>query len=205
MKTTMSVLFADMRGSAGGVTASKWKDTNYVRTKVTPANPNTAAQQAQRLAFTLCVGCWQGLTAAMKAAWTTLAQSKSISEFNAYMSANVAQEKTNSHVRVTPANADVEAPQSVAVDTSASPGGYITITWSQGDCTATDQLCVWYRETETSPWTYTEPAGVDMDDETYDLDVGAFEQDTAVAIAAKNDPDGYSLAQGGEATSSAEV
>jgi len=202
MKTTMSVLFADMRGSAGGVTASKWKDTNYVRTKVTPANPNSAAQQAQRTAFTICVKCWQGFTAAMKAAWLTLAQSKSISEFNAFMSANVAQEKTNSHVMCTPASADVEAPSNVQVATGAAPGGDIDITWSQGSATPTDQLCVWYRETEAYPWTYDEPAGADMDDESYTLSGLTESTAYAVAIAPKNDPDGYGLAQGGEATSS---
>ncbi len=205
MKVSLSILAADLRGSAGGVTAGKWKSQNYFRTRVVPANPNTAAQQEQRLAFTICVACWRALTAAMKSSWDTIADARSISGFNAFMSNNVAQERTDSMTMVTPTNSDEAAPNNVTLATGAAPGGSIDITWEQGDATGASQLGIWYRATETSPYTYSEPAGATMADEAYTLEVGAFDQETAVSICAYDATNGFSLAQGGEATSSAEV
>jgi hypothetical protein len=42
-------------GKIGGVVFGSWKNKNYVRAHVTPANPNTVLQQTQRTKFSLCV------------------------------------------------------------------------------------------------------------------------------------------------------
>ena len=49
----------------GTLTASIWKGRNYIRGHFIPANPNTPAQQAQRLLMKNAVSTWQGLTAVM--------------------------------------------------------------------------------------------------------------------------------------------
>jgi len=202
MKTTLSVLFSDMRGSAGAVTASIWKGRNYVRTRVTPANPNTAAQQAQRVAFSSCVGLYQLLGSTVKAAWSSLAQSRQVSELNSFMSSNVADEKADVPTTMTPSNSLVGAPSNVVVATGAAPGGDIDITWDAGDTTATDALALWYRRKGENELAYTEPAGATMADGAYTL--SGLEADTTygVAIAALDPTDGYSLSQGGSAAAS---
>lgn len=45
----------------GNIVGANWKDKNYVRSYVIPANPNTVAQQAQRTAFAECVAFCLGL------------------------------------------------------------------------------------------------------------------------------------------------
>ncbi len=49
------------------LTASIWKGRNYIRGYFIPANPNTAAQQAQRLLMKTAVSTWQGMAATMPA------------------------------------------------------------------------------------------------------------------------------------------
>lgn len=41
-------ILSNVRGAVAGVVGGTWKGKNYVRARVTPANPNTVAQQAQR-------------------------------------------------------------------------------------------------------------------------------------------------------------
>lgn len=41
-------ILSNPRGKVAGVVGSTWKGQGYIREKVIPANPNTAAQQAQR-------------------------------------------------------------------------------------------------------------------------------------------------------------
>lgn len=41
-------ILSNVRGAVAGVVGGVWKGKNYLRARVTPANPNTAAQQAQR-------------------------------------------------------------------------------------------------------------------------------------------------------------
>lgn len=48
MAVIRSGILSKTSGSVGGVTAATWKGVNYIREKVTPSNPNTAAQQEQR-------------------------------------------------------------------------------------------------------------------------------------------------------------
>lgn len=44
-------ILGSVSGKVSGVVAATWKDKNYVREYVIPANPNTAGQQAQRNLF----------------------------------------------------------------------------------------------------------------------------------------------------------
>lgn len=41
-------ILSNVRGAVAGVVGGVWKGKNYVRARVTPANPNTLAQQGQR-------------------------------------------------------------------------------------------------------------------------------------------------------------
>ena len=59
----------DMRGKLNGTVASKNRAGAYLRTKVTPVNPNTAAQQQSRAFLTSLSQAWRGLTQAQRDAW----------------------------------------------------------------------------------------------------------------------------------------
>ena len=61
-----SPLVDDARGSVGDTTFSKWKGRSYIRTRVTPSNPQTTAQTNVRDAMRETVGLWQSLSTALK-------------------------------------------------------------------------------------------------------------------------------------------
>ena len=81
-------------GSVGkSMTFGKWKGINTVRIASTPANPNTAAQQAQRSTFQLAVASWKAQDAADQLTWTNRAKALglSMSGFNLYVREYIAQ------------------------------------------------------------------------------------------------------------------
>jgi hypothetical protein len=71
-----------------------WKGIDAVRTYVIPANPNTAAQQAQRSKLHTSVDCWHtdGLVAADVTAWNRYAATRPTpqSGFNAFVASRIA-------------------------------------------------------------------------------------------------------------------
>lgn len=69
MKIKFGAIITDGRGKIGGHVASKNRSGAYMRTKVTPTNPNTTAQsQARSLLASLSQG-WRTLTTAQRLAW----------------------------------------------------------------------------------------------------------------------------------------
>lgn len=68
-KIKFGMMMTDARGKLGGQVFSKNRSGSYVRTKVTPVNPQTAAQMASRqLLGSLSTG-WNALTLATIMAW----------------------------------------------------------------------------------------------------------------------------------------
>lgn len=69
MKAKWGSLVVDGRGKIGGHVASKNRFGSYFRTKTSPVNPNTNAQQAVRQLFAQLTQGWGGLTQAQRKAW----------------------------------------------------------------------------------------------------------------------------------------
>ncbi len=75
MATTKFTVVADPRGSVGGVTFSRNAGGAYMRTRVTPTNPNTPNQQIVRSALAMLSARWvEILTPTQRTAWDTYAQ-----------------------------------------------------------------------------------------------------------------------------------
>jgi hypothetical protein len=69
-KVNFGTLANDVRGKIAGIVYSKNKSGAYTRTKVTPANPRSAFQQAVRAAFGTLAQQWSTmLTEGERAAW----------------------------------------------------------------------------------------------------------------------------------------
>jgi hypothetical protein len=68
-----STIAQQMSGSLGGLTASHNSAGAYFRARSTPVDPNSAAQQAARTAFSLAVANWYALTPAQRVDWGTYA------------------------------------------------------------------------------------------------------------------------------------
>ncbi len=76
------------RGKVAGVVGSSWKGISYVRQKVTPANPNTAAQQAQRSRMGAAVKFAQSILAGVLIPFVSPFQKK-MSGYNWFIKQNI--------------------------------------------------------------------------------------------------------------------
>lgn len=90
MAVLRSGILGNIRGKVAGVVGSQWKDRNYVREYVKPANPNTAAQQVQRTAMSDVVDFCKSLVGPIFNAYTDKFQ-KSMSGFNFFIKRNIAE------------------------------------------------------------------------------------------------------------------
>lgn len=74
---------------AGAMVFSKWKGRPYVRELVKPSNPKSGGQVGIRSMLRFLSQQWQNVSGANQATWEDRADSKVISEFNAYIGYNV--------------------------------------------------------------------------------------------------------------------
>jgi len=90
MARLRSGILGNVRGKVSGVVGSQWKDKNYVREYVLPANPNTAAQQVQRDKMKDIVAFCKTLVGPVFNAYTDKFQ-KSMSGFNFFIKQSIAE------------------------------------------------------------------------------------------------------------------
>jgi len=181
-------LVSDVRGKTGDIVFSAWKGRGTVRRRVTPANPNTAAQQAIREAMALVVACWQALTTAVKDRWDEEAPARRISGFNMFSQENVADERTANWQELTPANADVPPVTSVS---GLYAGGVLTVTWVQGEAAGADKAYMALRQVETSNLEFEDSAtAISALTHEWSIELGAGTY--CLYLAAKNTTNGLS-------------
>jgi len=77
------------------LTASKWKGRNYMRQRVIPNNPKSAAQSGVRAMMSFLSQHWAAMSAPDKATYEAAAEAKQISPFNEYVSANLLRWQQN--------------------------------------------------------------------------------------------------------------
>lgn len=89
-KVTLPLLGAEASGTvANSLTFGKWKGINYVRARVTPANPQTAGQIDQRNLMTWCVRFWQSLPSVVQDGWVSAARAQKMTGFNLFLKRNL--------------------------------------------------------------------------------------------------------------------
>lgn len=76
MKLKPSIAFEDMRGSAGGFTASKNFSRLYAKNRISPKNPQTKGQQQVRGDLSSNSRNWAALTQAQREAWIEAAKTQ---------------------------------------------------------------------------------------------------------------------------------
>lgn len=68
-KIKFGMMMTDARGKLGGQVFSKNRGGAYVRTKVTPVNPQSVFQSAVRASFATFSQAWSGLTQELRDSW----------------------------------------------------------------------------------------------------------------------------------------
>jgi hypothetical protein len=94
----VKILAEPRSGSYAGITSSRNRFGQYVRSRATPVNPNTAAQGTVRARMSANAASWRTLTDNQRAGWTdlglqmqrtdSLGQSYTLNGFAAYCSVN---------------------------------------------------------------------------------------------------------------------
>jgi hypothetical protein len=79
-KVKFSALISDMRNKLNGSVFAKNRGGNYLRTKVTPVNPQSVAQTAARVLLTTYSQSWRTLTEAQRASWNAAVNSWSTTD-----------------------------------------------------------------------------------------------------------------------------
>lgn len=144
-RVSFSPLIVEARGKVKDTVFSSWKGRAYIRSRVTPANPNTPAQQAVRDSLARCVDLWQSFESLMKTNWDNWASPYSISGYNGFMQRNRADEQDDNLLTVT-AEEDTLTPVTGFSASSGGSSGEIDLTWSGGTTGADKYIYVLVRK-----------------------------------------------------------
>ena len=131
-KILLTAFLGDIRGKVAGTVFSKNRGGAYARTKVTPSNPQTSAQNLVRSRLTGFSQGWRGLTQSARDAWNAavasfprtnvFGNSKILSGHQLYIGLNSQLEAAGQSSIGTPP-VPVGAPAVLTVSGSASAGG----------------------------------------------------------------------------------
>lgn len=131
-KIKFGAMMVDARGKLGGHVFSKNRGGAYLRTKVTPSNPQTEDQVAQRALLATFSQSWKGLTEAQRTAWNgAVSQYATTNVFGDTVNPTGAtlHTKLNINVALAGGSAILVPPLPVGI---ASPAG-VSVTASEGD------------------------------------------------------------------------
>lgn len=170
MAVLRSGILGQLRGKVAGVVGAQWKDKNYIREYVLPANPNTVLQQAQRTKMADTVAFCKSLVGPIFNAYTDRFQ-KSMSGFNRFIKSNIAEfDGSPVYSLVTLAEGKLSSP-TAAASTYAAGTGTTLINWVVNygnNGAADDQNFAAVYNTDTGLW-YFASAEVDRSVTTIEM------------------------------------
>lgn len=119
-KVKFSALVSEMRGKLNGSVFSKNKSGNYLRTKITPVNPQTTAQQIVRGRLGTQSQSWRGLTEEQRQGWIDYAAATPYTDIfgdTKILSGQMMFNKTNLNITKCGGTAIANAPTPVGTPT----------------------------------------------------------------------------------------
>lgn len=129
-KVDGGALSMGVSGTIGGLmTFSTWKGRPYVRKRVIPSNPNTAAQIGVRAGFKFCSQEWAELDAAEQLAWDTLAKQKNYLPFNAFVSAGQTRIRDGLMPQIIPGGQGTAVTDAPTSPSDAVVGRNVVLSW----------------------------------------------------------------------------
>lgn len=123
MKALFGALVVDGRGKLGGHVASKNRAGSYFRTKVTPVNGQSAAQQLIRGRFGASSQAWRGLSESQRQTWIDAAPDFPVFDIfgnSKILSGSQLYNKLNLNLAVAGQSAISSAPSPVAIPSLVS-------------------------------------------------------------------------------------
>lgn len=164
MARIRSGILGNIRGKVAGVVGSQWKDINYLREYVKPANPNSAAQQVQRSLMSAAVAFAKVLVGPIFNAYTDRFY-KGMSGFNAFIKRNIAvfvAVPDFTTIQLTEGKLSALGSQPCTYDTAT---GEVTINWLEnyGNNGASDDKVFWIIYDQGTGLFYFAPAEIARD------------------------------------------
>jgi len=120
----------------GSMTFSKWKGRSYVRTTITPHNPQTAKQVGVRAMMRFLAQAWKSIAPTPQASWAALGTSRMISAFNAFVGVALTNWQTLLAPQQTYNATRATTPLTVTTQTAAGSAGAVTLTITPSGATA---------------------------------------------------------------------
>lgn len=147
----MKILDIPRSGSYAGVTSSRNRFGQYVRTRAIPVNPNTTYQSQMRARFGDMAQAWRGLTDAQRAGWNALAgsivrtdalgQTYSLTGLQAYAMVNLNNlDAANAQVDDAPALVSPTGLLTMAITTT---GGTLSVAYTATPLPAGNKLFIY--------------------------------------------------------------
>lgn len=141
-KIKFGAMMVDARGKLGGHVFSKNRGGAYIRTKVTPSNPQTEDQVSQRALLASSSQAWKGLTEAQRTAWNgAVGQYATTNVFGDIVNPTGATLHTRLNINVAlaggaailvpPLPVGITSPAGVSVEADVSGQG-VAIDWTSG-------------------------------------------------------------------------
>lgn len=154
-RISFSPLIVSASGKVQDTVFSRWKGKPYIRSRVTPSNPQSADQTKQRGIMSSAVGLWQKYHPDLKAAWNAYASGYGISGYNASTQRNAktaAPSGDGTYARLedacanvldlAPSDAAVPEPVAFAAVTGVGGSGEIDVSWTHGGYDTGDMIFV---------------------------------------------------------------
>lgn len=145
-RISLGPIVSDASGKIAGTVFSRWKGRNYVRRLITPSNPQSVDQTAQRNAMARCVELWRSLTATLKTQLDTFATGLRMSGYNWFVGQNRVNEVTYDSAKLTPHNPDIPMIEDFA--TASGGAGIVTVTWTDNVVDGASLVHIYYRKVE---------------------------------------------------------
>lgn len=166
MAKIRSGILGNIRGKVAGVVGGQFKDVNYLREYVKPANPNTAAQQTQRTKMADCVEFAKPLVGPIFNEYTDKFQ-KSMSGFNFFIKRNIAEFDGSPDYSVLKITEGKLSAISTLASTYTPGTGLLSLTWAKnlGNNGADDDSVCWLCYDTSTGIFYFQDAVVDRSTE----------------------------------------
>lgn len=158
-RVSFSPLIVAASGKVKDTVFSKWKGRAYIRARVVPANPQSAAQTLVRESLARCVELWQSFQTKLKNYWDDYATPYSLSGYNTFMSANRADEQAASELLASPHNKSID-PADTFTAVSGTGSGEIDCAWTGGSVSAAHFAYIIVRKVNTNEFVMKSSASV---------------------------------------------
>jgi hypothetical protein len=155
-KVTGPLMSISASGTFGGTLVfAEWNGRPYVRKHIIPPNPKSAMQTGVRAMWKFLSKYWHTIAALTQATWASIADPQKISNFNAYMQANMDRWQNFSPPSEANPAAAASTPLTVTTQTLTGHSGFATIAVTPSGATSIWGIAIFRDSAEiTTPnWT----------------------------------------------------